>query len=125
MEEVASTLRPSRVDVSKEETRTSESVHAPSVVVLLDSESVWVSVVGVLDRRSVGFCSTAAFDMIEKNFSKFLSDHIQVRAVFKAGVYVSPAAMRITPARPAGTVALPPVFRLQGSTVPSLFKAKL
>ena len=46
--EVASTLQPVRMDVSKEETRTNESVHAPSIVVLLNSDNVRVSVVGVL-----------------------------------------------------------------------------
>ena len=48
VEEVASTLQPVRMDVSKEETRTNESVHAPSIVVLLNSDNVRVSVVGML-----------------------------------------------------------------------------
>ena len=38
------------------------------------------------DRRSVRHRFTAAFDMVGKDFRKFLSDHIQVRAVFEAGV---------------------------------------
>jgi hypothetical protein len=43
---VTSTLQLSRVDASNESIRTSESVHAPSTAMVLNADSVRVSVVG-------------------------------------------------------------------------------